>query len=183
MLRERYERAMPFDEYLGGVERNRELWHAIWERARVPESMVDEAGRMDTSWRFLALSEDWCGDAVNLLPIIARFAEEAGWEMRVLPRDENLDLMDAHLTDGRSRSIPVILFLDEDFVERGWWGPRPRELQHWVLGEGRGLDGEDRYREVRRWYARDRGRTPLREILDCLEEAFQRAGSERCDPV
>jgi hypothetical protein len=44
--------------------------------------------------------------------------------MRIVERDKNLDLIDAHLT-GTSRSIPVIMLLDGDYVERGWWGPRP----------------------------------------------------------
>jgi hypothetical protein len=52
------------------------------------------------------LSEDWCGDAVNSVPYLARLAELApNLDLRVLARDENPDLMDAHLTRG-SRSIP-----------------------------------------------------------------------------
>jgi len=51
------------------------------------------------------LVEDWCGDAVNTLPVIGRLAEHASnIELRVVGRDANLDLMDAHLTNG-SRSI------------------------------------------------------------------------------
>jgi hypothetical protein len=79
--------------------------------------------------------------------------------------------MDAHLTGGRSRSIPVIIVYDEDFNEMGWWGPRPGPLQEWVLGEGQALSKEDRYREVRRWYARDRGRTTLLGILEKMRPA------------
>jgi hypothetical protein len=78
--------------------------------------------------------------------------------------------MDAHLT-GISRSIPVIMLLDGDYVERSWWGPRPRPLQEWVLKEGLALPKDDRYKHVRTWYARDHGVTSLTELLDMIEGA------------
>jgi hypothetical protein len=122
-------------------------------------------------WYLVALSEDWCGDAVNTLPVIARLAEQAGWDLRILSRDANPDLMDAHLTNGRSRSIPVVIVYDEHFEEIGWWGPRPGEIQDWVLGEGLALPSPERYKVVRGWYARDRGRTTLRELLEVFARA------------
>jgi len=164
--------APTFDQYLESVEKNRDLWRGLYERARVPEELREAAERVPGRWHLLALSEDWCGDAVNALPIVARWAEELEHvDFRVLGRDDNLDIMDAHLTNGRSRSIPIVIVYDENFEEVGWWGPRPAELQEFVLGEGQQLDKDERYRRVRRWYARDRGRTVLEEILARLSEA------------
>ncbi len=161
----RFENAPTFREYLDRVEANRELWHAVYRKVRVPDDVVRQAQEIPARFRIVALSEDWCGDAVNSLPVVARLAEAAGWDMRVLKRDENDDLMSTHLT-GKSRSIPVVILYDEHFTERGWWGPRPRELQEWVLGEGSRLPPAERYKEVRRWYARDRGRSTLDELLE-----------------
>lgn len=171
MNSERFERAPTFGEYLASVERNRELWHAVHERVRLPEEVVEAARAVPGGWRLVALSEDWCGDAVNTLPVIARLAEEVGWDLRVLGRDDNPDLMDAHLTNGRSRSIPVVIVYDEDLEEIGWWGPRPGEIQSWVLGEGLSLSSPERYKVIRRWYARDRGRTTLRELIALVGRA------------
>lgn len=67
---------------------------------------------------------------------------------------------------GRSRSIPVVIVYDEDFDELGWWGPRPGELQEWVKTEGAELPKSDRYKELRRWYAKDRGRATITELMD-----------------
>jgi hypothetical protein len=78
--------------------------------------------------------------------------------------------MEAHLT-GKSRSIPVVIVLDEAFRERGWWGPRPTVLQRWVSGQGQLLEKTARYREARAWYARDRGRTTLEEVVSLLERS------------
>ena len=171
-IRSRFMAAPTFEEYLESVEKNRDLWRGLYERARVPDDLRDAAAEMPGRWHLLALSEDWCGDAVNALPIVARWAEELkNFDFRVLGRDDNPDLMDTHLTNGRSRSIPIVIVYDENFEEVGWWGPRPDELQEFVLGEGRALDSDARYRHVRRWYARDKGRTILAEILERVSEA------------
>ena len=167
----RFSAAMTFEDYLGVVEKNKELWQGVYDRVRLPEDLVDVARQIPGGWHLVALTEDWCGDAVNTLPAIARLADEAGWDLRALSRDENPDLMDAHLTNGRSRSIPVVILYDEDFNEVGWWGPRPSEIQSWVMAEGLSLPSPERYKIVRRWYARDRGRTTLEEILQLFDRA------------
>ena len=99
---------------------------------------------------------------------MARLAEgAANLDLRILVRDANLDLMDAHLTAG-ARSIPIAMVLDADYQERGYWGPRPSALQAWVATEGRLLDKTERYREVRRWYARDHGVSTIAEIVEIV---------------
>ena len=176
-LRERYRDAATFEEMLGAVAKNVELWAAMWRHARVEDDYVRRVASLPGSWHLLVLSEDWCGDAVNTVPIVARLAERcANVDLRVLARDANLDIMDAHLT-GRSRSIPVIIVLDEAFEERAWWGPRPTVLQRWVSGQGRLLEKTARYREARTWYARDRGRTTLEEVVSMLERAATVGGA------
>src|SRR6266513_828 len=108
ITRERYDAAMPFDAFLAGVQKNAELWRAIYDRARVPDDVVDRLDRLGGHWHVLVLSEDWCGDAVNIVPVVARLAERAAnLDVRLLARDENPDIMDAHLT-GAARSIPVV---------------------------------------------------------------------------
>lgn len=166
---QRFEAAPDFEEYLTTVEKYADLWHSVYERSRIPDEYVDRIHALGRNWHLLALSEDWCGDAVNVVPVVARLAELAGnLDMRVLGRDANPDIMDAHLT-GTSRSIPVFILLDSQFMECGWWGPRPSELQAWVLGEGQVLPKPERYREIRRWYARDQGRSILAEVVARLE--------------
>jgi hypothetical protein len=171
MDRERFETAPTFDEYLERVEKNRDLWHGVYDRVRLPDAALAEARAVSGKWHLVALSEDWCGDAVNTLPAVARLAEATGWDLRVMSRDENPDLMDAHLTNGRSRSIPVVIVYDEDFEEIGWWGPRPGELQSWVLGEGLAMPSPERYKVVRRWYAQDKGHSVLSELLGVFRRA------------
>ncbi len=77
----------------------------------------------------IILAADWCGDAMVNLPILMRMADEALLETRYLIRDENLELMDQYLTNGKARSIPIIIFLNREFEEVGKWGPRASEAQ------------------------------------------------------
>ena len=120
----------------------------------------------DAGLKLLVLAEDWCGDASNSIPVLAKLTDLApGLELRVLRRDEHPDVMDRYLTNG-SRSIPVVIALDRAFQELGHWGPRPRMLQEWVLEERKkGTRRIELYPGVRRWYARDAGETTLREVL------------------
>jgi hypothetical protein len=169
-----WDRAFTWDDYLEReVRQHVGLWQGVWARSAVPAWALDEAAAIGGTWKLLVISEDWCGDASNTVPVLARLAEAApGVEMRVVKRDENPELMDRYLT-GPSRSIPLAVALDAGFRPVGRWGPRPTELQEFVLREKAGgvrPTGEI-YRDVRQWYARDRGETTIREVLAILRSA------------
>lgn len=168
LSRERFESGLTFAEFLESARANVDLWRAVYARAQVSDEAIARVVATGRQWHSLVLAEDWCGDAVNTVPVMARLAEgAANLDLRILVRDANLDLMDAHLTAG-ARSIPIAMVLDADYQERGYWGPRPSALQAWVATEGRLLDKTERYREVRRWYARDHGVSTIAEIVEIV---------------
>ena len=167
---QRFNAGASFADFLTRPHQYTDLWNALYKRAIVPENLVARAQRIQKPWHLLVLSEDWCGDSINILPLVAKLTDAVpSIDLRILGRDANPDLMDAHLT-GKSRSIPVMMLLDENYVERGSWGPRPRPLQEWVMAHME-LPKSDRYKEVRTWYARDHGVTSLTEILDMIDRA------------
>lgn len=180
-LKDRFDHASRFAEFLASAEKNAALWRDTYRLTRVPPEAVARADALTGRWHLLVLNEDWCGDAVNTIPYIARLAElSRNLDLRVLGRDANPDLMDTHLSPTGARAIPVVIVLDERFEERGWWGSRPSALQRWVLEEGLALEKEERYRYVRTWYARDRGRSTLDEVLTLMERSADPAtGSPR----
>jgi hypothetical protein len=99
------------------------------------------------------------------VPVLARWADAVpGMELRVVRRDEHPEVMDRYLTHG-TRSIPIVIVLDESFAELGHWGPRPAELQDWVVANKPRFSKAELYPQVRRWYARDKGEATLREVL------------------
>lgn len=166
-MKERFEGAMKLSDFIAGAEQNRELWQSIHSRASVNEDILELARRLPAKRHLLVLVEDWCGDGFNSVPWLARLADSVAdkLELRVLRRDENLDLMDAHLSPAGGRAIPVVIVLDENFEEIGWWGSRPAELQTWIDDAGKSLEKSERYRRMRLWYARDRGVSTMTEVL------------------
>lgn len=160
-----------FEDFLPTAVENEAVWRSTWERSRIPEAITARVATIPGEWKLLALSADWCGDAANSLPHLARLAAETdGLELRLLERDEHLDLMDEHLTDG-ARAFPVVILLDHAGHERGWWGSRPADLGAWVRTEGKKLESGPRYKEVRKWYVRDKGQSTLHEVVSMIETA------------
>lgn len=177
LLRDAWDRAEPFDVFLGVAIKNRELWHDLARRAVMPPELAPRVRALRGNYRFLVLLEDWCGDAVNSVPYMhALAAGLPGSEMRALERDRNPEIMDMYLSPRGARAIPVCVILDEQFRDPCWWGSRPTELHTWVMSpEAQGLDKEERYKRVRAWYARDRGRSTLDEIVTYLERIEKNA--------
>jgi hypothetical protein len=85
--------------------------------------------------------------------------------------------MDRYLTNG-SRSIPIVIALDEDYRESGHWGPRPTVLQAWVMANRGSMPKAELYPKVRAWYARDRGETTVREVLEVAGVAVPERGAK-----
>lgn len=79
--------------------------------------------------KWLIISEAWCGDAAQNIPLINKMAElNPLIELQIVLRDENLDLIDAYLTNN-GRSIPKIIAIDQNNEVLFSWGPRPKHIQ------------------------------------------------------
>ena len=167
-MRKIWEGAITFAQFVQDAEQNIGLWEGVYRTTAVPKWAVERVSEHGTELRLLILAEDWCGDAANTVPVLAKLGAEAdGIEARIIRRDENPDVMDQFLTNG-ARSIPIAILLDADFQEIGHWGPRPSELQQWVMDNKNSIPKEERYPQVRRWYAKDKGESILRELLELL---------------
>ena len=160
-----WEQALTYEKFVDSCRAEHcGLWKGVYNLARIPEWAI-AAVPAGTVRKLLVIAEDWCGDATNTVPILAKFANAVpGIELRVILRDQNPEVMDRYLTNG-ARSIPVVIALDESYMEIGHWGPRPTELQAWVMTNRGTMPKSELYPQVRKWYARDRGETTLREVL------------------
>jgi hypothetical protein len=169
-----WDSAQSFESFVAASGNHRALWEGIYKIARLPGWAAQAA--LPGTRRLLVIAEDWCGDAVNTVPILAKLADATpGLELRIILRDPNPEVMDRYLTNG-SRSIPVVIALDEEFRELGHWGPRPTELQGWVMANRASLPKTELYPRVRTWYARDRGETTVREVLGIAGAAMAGQG-------
>ncbi|AYC30295.1 thioredoxin family protein [Paenisporosarcina cavernae] len=127
-----FKEAISLESYMNSMEKHKENSHQIYDAFKVPQ----EDGFIDllqnTNPHILVITEDWCGDAMLNNPILRKVAEAASIDVRVVYRDQTLDLMDRYLTNG-GRSIPVYLLMNQDGKVLTTWGPRAPELQKLVL--------------------------------------------------
>ncbi len=132
---EYFEGAKPLARYMEDMTTKKEESFAVYEDFEVPaDDEFIELLKMKSP-HILAITEDWCGDAMMNNAILRKIAEAADIEIRTVLRDENLELMDQYLTNG-GRSIPVYLLLSEDGEVLAKWGPRADSVQSFVM-EGR----------------------------------------------
>jgi hypothetical protein len=108
------------------MTRNRERLEANERDLKLSDADLAPFKNLKQPLNVLVLAEDWCGDVIANLPIVARIAQESGkLNLRIFLRDQNLDLMDQYLKNGEFRSIPVFAFLDDNFNEIGRFIERP----------------------------------------------------------
>ncbi len=113
--------------------------------------------------KILVITEGWCGDSAQILPYMHKWAVAKGHDMRIVLRDENLDLMDQFLSNG-ARAVPMFLFINDEGVVEEQWGARPKVLQDAVIQwKSEGLTKETFITMIHKWYADDKGVT-------CIEE-------------
>ncbi len=120
---------------------------------------------------FLVITESWCGDAAQTMPVIHKIAQAADIDCKVVLRDEHLDLMDQFLTNG-SRSIAKLIVVTVDkHVPLATWGPRPTQATALVANEKatKGVLSADFKQELQNWYNQDKGKNTEADIIALLQ--------------
>lgn len=131
ITKERFESGLTYDQYKAQMTRNQETLVENEHATELDPSDLAWFAKLPTSVNVLVITEDWCGDAIAALPVLARLAEESGkLKLRVFLRDQNLDIMDQYLKEGKYRSIPVFVFFgqstsDDSLNELGYFIERP----------------------------------------------------------
>lgn len=120
---------------------------------------------------WLVISEGWCGDAAQLVPIFHKMAEVSPKiEMKIVLRDENEDLMNLFLTNG-SKSIPKLIIIDKKTNEViGDFGPRPIGAKQLIIDykAKNGVVDETAKTELQLWYLHDKGISTQNEIMELM---------------
>lgn len=120
---------------------------------------------------WLVISEGWCGDAAQILPIIKLMAEASeNIELKIVLRDEHEDLINQFLTNG-AKSIPKLLLLDENVNLINHWGPRPEAAKNLILEykAQHGVVDEPAKIALQKWYLDDKGISTQKEIVAMLQ--------------
>jgi hypothetical protein len=151
--------------------------------ARLTEASLAQLAAIDRPLVWLSITEAWCGDAAQILPVIQKLADQSHLiEHYLVLRDEHPELIDAFLTNGTSRSIPITIVIDAETKEvLGHWGPRPAELQTYLMEvktKALAAPDEDAAQAIndqakidtQKWYARDKTLSIQEDFLGILKQ-------------
>lgn len=123
---ERFGTGLLWPDYVETMKVNKDAHIKNYQEFEVSaedEAFFRRAAEKAGGLKVVLLTEDWCPDCYRNAPIVAKLADSVqGVEMRVFPRDANLDVMDRYLKNGEFRSIPTAVWADG---EMGY-------LTHWI---------------------------------------------------
>ena len=156
---------------------NRQRMHRLEKTFHLEESVRRSVASIEREMIWLVITEGWCGDAAQNIPVIEKLAaENHRIETRYILRDENPELMDQFLTNG-SRSIPKLIAIDRETGEiLGTWGPRPALAQEYFYEmRAAGTENSLIKENLQRWYLADHGKTLQAEFVKLLAEWEQQS--------
>ena len=125
---QRYSEGSTYEDYIDQLSDTRQRFNeheATFQLASVDAQYFQQEVQRLGPLKVLAIVEDWCPDVHRGLPIMASIASAAGMDLRVFPRDKNLDIMNLYLRDGKFMSIPVFAFFDQQLSPLCHWIERP----------------------------------------------------------
>ena len=127
--RARFATGLTYDGFKDQMTRNRDRVEANEARVEIDPNDLEAFRGLAGPIHVLALAEDWCGDVIANLPVLGKLARECGTlDLRVFLRDQNKDLMERYLNQGKYESIPVFVLFDDTFKEIGVFTERPASV-------------------------------------------------------
>lgn len=185
-----WDQAVSFSEYSASVEAeaasnptvgnskyvpiNWRRMNRITKTAQLSSAALQVLTQLKRKLRWLVITENWCGDSAQSTPIMNMLANASGGniELRLIYRDANLPLMNAHLT-GTSMSIPKVIQLDSNFNVIATWGPRPDKAQQMVIRLKSNPTTAPTYsEELHKWYAQDKQMGIEAGLVALIKEAI-----------
>ncbi|MDO6854832.1 thioredoxin family protein [Cellulophaga lytica] len=138
---------------------------------KLPDATISKIKQVTAKTTWLVLTESWCGDAAQSMPVMQKFAEQnSNINVKVILRDENLELMN-HFLYNNTLSIPRLIAFNEDTQEViGDWGPRPSKLTK-IVENFKAKNGSltpEFKQELQVWYNKDKGNTIIEDLTQLL---------------
>ena len=155
-------------------ELNETRMHRLDKTMKITEENAAVLKNLSKSYLWLVLTESWCGDAAQILPVLNKMALESNKkiELKLALRDENEELMNHFLTN-ESKAIPKLIILDKATGNVvGDWEPRAQGAIDLIENykEKFGVIDETAKTELQLWYLHDKGLSTQNEIIRLLQD-------------
>ncbi len=156
-------------------ELNETRMHRLDKTIKITEENATVLKNLSKSYLWLVLTESWCGDAAQILPILNKMALESNQkiELKLALRDENEELMNHFLTN-KGKAIPKLIILDKATGNVvGDWGPRPQGAIDLIENykEKLSVIDETAKANLQLWYLHDKGVSTQNEIIQLLQDS------------
>jgi hypothetical protein len=158
------------EEYLNFAKINLQRMSRLEKTVSLIPDLQNALGELKKKYIWLVITEGWCGDAAQNLPVMHLIEKEhPNIKLKLLLRDEHPELMDQYLTRG-SRSIPILICLEAETLKQKFvWGPRPAPLQALVTELLRNkISKSEKGIVVQKWYNEDKTLTLQKELTQLL---------------
>lgn len=136
---------------------------------KLEEKTQTNLDKLNKKITWVVLTEGWCGDAAQNLPIMNKFAEaNKHIELKLVLRDENIELMNEYLTNG-GQSIPKLIQIENGKVTKTW-GPRPTIATKLIADykEKNGVVDAQIKEDLQLWYNKDKGQNTVDDLMQLL---------------
>jgi thioredoxin-like negative regulator of GroEL len=151
---------------------NETRMHRLDKTIAISDENIVLLQSLKNNYIWLVLSEGWCGDAAQILPVLNKMALASSGkiELKIVLRDENEELMNLFLTNG-SKSVPKLIVLEKASLNvEANWGPRPLGAVHLIQDykEKHGRIDETVKTDLQLWYLHDKGISAQNEIMNLM---------------
>ncbi len=167
------ERKVPYDDpaFIDYTMMNWQRTSRWLKTGKVLPEMETVLKNIDQKQNWLLITEPWCGDAAHIVPFIKLFAEvNPNIKLEVELRDTEPFSINNYLTNGKSKSVPILVIRNENEKDLAVWGPRPAACQ--IIYDqlhAQNADFEALKAGLQKWYNADKGVSLQNELTSILE--------------
>lgn len=160
------------DDLLNFSRLNDKRMKRLDKKTKLSEFSKENAQKIKKDFTWLVLTESWCGDAAQVLPVLNKFSEvNPKIDLKVVLRDDNEDLMGQFLTNG-SKSIPKLIVIENNTNKViNSWGPRSKVATKMVVDykDKHGKIDAEFKKDLQIWYNKDKGVNIEKDIVELIE--------------
>lgn len=150
---------------------NETRMHRLDKTISISDNNIQQLNSLKNNYIWLVISEGWCGDAAQIVPILNKMDLLAHTiEMKIVFRDENPELMNLFLTNG-TKAIPKLIILDKKTLNvEANWGPRPKGALELITNykEKQGKIDANAKTALQLWYLHDKGISTQTEVTELM---------------
>ena len=156
-------------DLVGYSKLNNSRMKRLDKTTKLDDSVVNKFSSIDKKITWVVLSEGWCGDAAQNLPVINKLAEtNSNINLRIVLRDENQELMNEFLTNG-NQAIPKLIQLENEKVTKTW-GPRPTIATKMIVDykAKHGQLDADFKKDLQVWYNKNKSENVIEDLSELI---------------